>query len=159
MDRSEEVEKPHTSLGDIAVDGIITGLEAGLLMVAFLMVAAALQGASPGTVLAAFTVRGAPSLGKGLLTHLTVSSVYGILFNLGYSYLIRLGFGAKNPLIGPLLGFTYGMLLFLAAEYILFDYVATALRDAPMILLLGAHLVYGFTLGLLVARRSKKMNK
>lgn len=149
------VDKPHSNAGDLAVDGIITGIEAGLLMAAFLLVAAVLQGTSLSVVLAAFTLCGTPSVASGVLTHLAISSVYGILFNLSFYSLRRLGFGNKNPVSGPLFGLTFGTFLFLAAEYFLFDHAAKALKDAPLLLMLGAHLVYGLTLGLLLARRSK----
>lgn len=155
MESSEAVKKPHISTGDLAVDGIITGIEAGLLMAAFLLGTAAWQGNSPVAVISAFSLRGSPALVTGILTHLAVSSVYGIFFTFGYFLLSRLGFGSTNPFIGPLCGLTYGTLLFVAAEYFFFDHAATDLKNAPLFLMLVAHLVYGFSLGILVARRSR----
>jgi hypothetical protein len=89
MDGTKLMKKTRVSTGDLAVDGIFTGLEAGIVMAVFLVVVAVGQRTSPSDVLAAFTLQGAPSLISGVLTHLAVSCVYGIIFSLVMHLLFR----------------------------------------------------------------------
>ena len=75
--------RSHVMAGDLAVDGIFTGIEAGIIMAAFLVVVLVGQDFSPAEVLSVFTLYGSPSLTSGILAHLAVSRVYGIFFILG----------------------------------------------------------------------------
>ena len=65
------------SLGDLAVDGLLLGLAAGAMMVAFLLVAGMLDGVAPAAVLARFGLPGSATAVTGLLGHLAVSAVLG----------------------------------------------------------------------------------
>jgi len=144
--------------GDLAVDGIFTGVEAGIVMAVFVVVVLVGQGYSLADVLSVFTLYGSPSLTSGLLTHLAVSGVYGIFFGLGIYFLNRHRWLIKTLLAGLLIGLAYGFLLWLAAEFLLFDLTTTLLKEMPPSLMAAAHLVYGLALGLLVQRRQRSIH-
>ena len=81
----------------------------------------------------------------GLLGHLAVSAVLGLVWGVLYGSILR-----RAPLPAWLLGGVYGLLLYAGAA--LFVVSATGLADfAPWQLLLS-HVFYGLTLGLLSGR-------
>ena len=77
------------SLGDLAVDGLLQGLAAGAIMVALLLVAGMLEGATPVAVLARFGLPGGATAVTGLLGHLAVSAVLGLVWGVLYGSLLR----------------------------------------------------------------------
>jgi hypothetical protein len=70
----------QSSWGDTAVDGLLAGVGAGALMAAFLLAAAGMAGQDWQSVLRQFDPGLTPAPLTGLVTHLAVSGVYGILF-------------------------------------------------------------------------------
>jgi zinc transporter ZupT len=133
------------SLGDLAVDGLLQGLAAGAIMLAFLLGVGMLEGVAPTAVLARFGLPGSASAVTGLLGHLAVSAVLGLVWGVLYGSLLR-----RAPLPAWVLGAAYGLLLYVGAT--VFVVGATGLADfAPWQLLL-AHGLYGLTLGLLSGR-------
>lgn len=149
--------KPTTqiSAGDLAVDGIFTGIEAGIIMAAFLVAVSAQNQISPVELLSAFSINSYPTWISGILTHLAVSSIYGIFFNLGIYFFFRKSSNLKVSFFVPFSGLIYGSLLWIAAEYFLFGLTAFQLKDMPANILLVAHLIYGLVLGILVQRRRR----
>jgi hypothetical protein len=141
--------------GDLAVDGIFTGIEAGIIMAVFLVVVSASQRISASEVLVAFSLQQPGTLIGGLLTHLALSCIYGILFSLCFYFIGRRNAFLRNTISGLAAGLAYGVILFLAAEFFLFNITATLLERLPLTLLLVAHLVYGLALGLLIQRRQR----
>lgn len=132
------------SLGDLAVDGLLRGLAAGGIMLAFLVGIGLVEGVAPAAVLARFWLPGSASAVTGLLGHLAVAGlVWGVLYG---SLLHRM------PLPAWLLGAAYGLALYVGAA--IFVVSATGLSDfAPWILLM-VHLVYGTVLGQLSRSRA-----
>ena len=133
------------SLGDLAVDGLLLGLGAGLIMVALLLVAGMLEGATPVAVLARFGLPGSATAVTGLLGHLAVSAVMGLVWGVLYGSLLR-----RVALPAWLLGLGYGVVLYAGAA--LFVVSATGLAEFAPLQLLVAHALYGVTLGLLSGR-------
>jgi len=140
---------------DLAVDGIFTGLEAGIIMAAFLVAVSAQNHISPAELLSAFSFNSTPTWISGLLTHLAVSSIYGIFFNMVTYFMFRKSSNLKVTFFVPFSGLIYGSLLWIAAEYFLFDLTAFQLKEMPANILLVAHLIYGVVLGILVQRRRR----
>jgi hypothetical protein len=133
------------SFGDLAVDGLLQGLAAGAIMLAFLLGVGMLEGVTPAAVLARFGLPGSATALTGLLGHLAVSAVLGLVWGVLYGAVLR-----RVPAPAWLLGAGYGLVLYAGAA--LFVVSATGLADfAPWQLLL-AHLLYGLTLGLLSGR-------
>ena len=69
--------------GDAAVDGLLGGLGASIVMALVLMALGVTGGQAPLSTLAHFDP-GRSSALTGLLMHLAVGSVYGTLFSLGW---------------------------------------------------------------------------
>jgi hypothetical protein len=143
--------KQPQSYADSAIDGLLSGVAAGLAMAIFLVVAGWLSGQGIGATLARFTLEGTPQPATGALTHLAVSGVYGLLFGLA----VRLAgaFRWAPPTLW-LLGAGFGIALWLFASLVFLTGTAVSMPDISAGLLAGSHLVYGVALGALSGRRS-----
>ncbi|MEI2689109.1 MAG: hypothetical protein V9H69_05095 [Anaerolineae bacterium] len=84
MGTSNSVHVRSISAGDAAVAGLLYGLVAGLAMAAFLVLAGLTQGQTPASVLGVFTISGEPNVLTGLLGHLAVAGVYGLVWGLAW---------------------------------------------------------------------------
>lgn len=138
-------EMSTKSTGDLAVDGLLQGLGAGAIMLALLVAVGMLDGATPATVLARFGLPGSASPVTGVLGHLAVSAVLGLVWGVLYGSLLR-----RTSLPAWLLGIGYGLALYAGAA--LFVVPATGLAEFPAWALLVAHMAYGVTLGWLSGR-------
>lgn len=155
MDGIKSITKPQISPGDLAVDGIFTGIEAGIIMAVYLVAVSAQNHISPVELLSAFSFSSSPTWISGLLTHLAVSSIYGIFFNIGIYFTFCKSSSLKVSFFVPFSGLIYGSLLWIAAEFYLFDFTTFQLKAMPANILLVAHLIYGVVLGILVQRRRR----
>jgi hypothetical protein len=154
MVRTEKTagERQRTA-GDAAVDGLLAGAAAGIVMTVYLVVMGLLAGEGPAVVLARFDPSG-PSAASPLLgavLHLAVSAVYGLLFGLIYRLIGRGHLAGRAA--GALMGLVYGLALLLVAQGLTAVYAGAALREIPALHFALAHLIYGLVLGWLVARR------
>ncbi len=137
------------TLGDAAVDGLLAGAGAGLLMAAYLVVAGLAYGEGILTTIGRFDPASGQSPAVGALAHLAVASIYGSLFGLGSNYLGRrwrgvLGRGAA--------GAVYGLGLYALAAGVLLPAWGPFLQDVPAVHFAIAHLIFGAALGLLSGR-------
>src|SRR3990172_2995110 len=82
MQNDEQLTYKEVTLGDAAVDGLLAGGGAGVLMAAYLIVAGLVMGETVGVVLGRFDPGqgGAPLVGA--LAHLATAGVYGVIFGL-----------------------------------------------------------------------------
>ena len=140
----------ETTLGDAAVDGLLAGGGAGLLMAAYLIVAGLVMGEGIGTMLGRFDPGqgGAPLVGA--LAHLATAGVYGVIFGLLGRFVPR---GWRGRVPGWLAGLVYGLALF-AVALVLLPAVASPLQEIPRLHFAVAHVIYGLTLGFLIHRKS-----
>ena len=137
--------------GDAAVDGLLSGVVAGLLMALFLLGAGWIGGQSWDWVLRQFDPGAAPAPLTGLVTHLAVSGVYGLLFASLWRPLAR--WWGRLP--AWLAGLVYGLLLWLLALTVTAARANLGqgwLQGFPPAQLAAAHLLYGLALGWLVNR-------
>ena len=142
-DRKVVIPK-QTTIGDAAVDGLLAGGGAGLLMLAILVVAGLAAGDTLATILSRFNAGGSGSAGAGLLTHLAVAAVYGIIFALLAWFTPR---SWRRRIAGWLAGLVYGLLLLALAEIVLLPGTQSPLQEVPAVTLALAHIVYGVSLG------------
>ncbi len=145
----------HSSWGDAAVDGLLSGVAAGLLMAGFLMAAGIIGGESWDWVLRQFDPGQIPAPLTGAITHLAVSGVYGILF----ASLWRVVHQAWGRLPAWLAGLVYGLLLWALAATVTAARANTGgdwFQGIPPAQLAAAHLLYGLSLGWLVSRLQKQ---
>jgi hypothetical protein len=152
MVRTEKpVGERRQTAGDAAVDGLLAGVAAGVVMAAYLAVAGLLAGEGPASTLIRFdpAKQGSPLIGAVL--HLAVSAVYGLLFGLIYRLIGRGRLAGRAG--GALIGLVYGLVLLLLAQGLTVIGAAATLREIPVAHFAIAHLIYGLMLGWLVARR------
>jgi hypothetical protein len=144
-----------TSVGDVAVDGLLGGLGAGIVMLLFLLVAEVLRGVGPATVLARFDLGSTASPLTGALTHLAVAGVYGLVFGTAWALTALTKVTSVNKLPAVLTGAVYGCALFVLAETVMLPETHSALLAIPILSFALAHVVYGATLGWFVGQATK----
>jgi len=145
------------SASDAAIDGLLSGVIAGLVMAVYVALTGWLGGGDPLATLALF----APDAGSGplvgLLAHLAVSGIYGVLFGVGYAGLLRRPGYNPPTWMHALLGAVYGLVLLLAAWTLLLPATGSQLQQIPLLQLAIGHLLYGTLLGWLVFRRARRI--
>lgn len=149
MERTREPVSER-SAGDTAVDGLLAGLAAGVVMVGVLVVVGWLLGEGPAVTLGRFDPVPAGRWLPGLTTHLAVSAVYGLLFALVVAGVVRLWPALARWMW--LLGLGYGLLLWGMAQSVLLPGVESPLLAIGALQLAPAHATYGLLLGVLLAR-------
>ena len=82
MDGFKRIEWRQTSLSDTAVDGLLGGLEAGVVMAIVLVVLGLSAGDVPPSLLGRFDPSQRAQPFVGALVHLSVAGVYGSLFGI-----------------------------------------------------------------------------
>ena len=145
MKASNSTAEQTRGVGELAVDGLLTGLGAGMVMALYLTGAGLAGGESAAAMLGRFDPGGSGNVVAGGLAHLAISAVYGAVFGAARKVTHRLP--------AWLAGLGYGALLLGLANGILAAPVGTALRAIAPWHFLAAHLVYGLTLGLGLGRR------
>lgn len=145
---TEQPDRAHT-WGDDIVDGLLRGAGAGLLMIAYVLLAGALTGESAAATLGRFDPASGGQALRGGLAHLATAAVYGAIFGAAWHALSP--WRARLP--GWLAGLAYSVLLLALANGVLLPWMAPALRGVPALHFFVAHLLYGILLGWLIARR------
>jgi hypothetical protein len=132
-------------VGDTAVDGLLAGFVGGAAMVLFLVVVGWLTGTPPQTMLAYFDPAQTGSWLTGLLAHLAVSAIYGVVFGLLMGMVGRL----RPSLLRWqwLCGAGYGLVLWLLGAGVVLTAVASPLDQIPTWEFAVAHLLYGLVVG------------
>jgi hypothetical protein len=138
------------TIGDVAVDGLLAGMAAGLGMAAFLLLTGLLNGVSPVATLGRFDPAEGGSAVVGGLLHLTVSGIYGVVFALIWRVL-SLQWPALQR-YGRVIGGLYGVGLWLAALWIIMPLVNASLLSIPAVTLAASHAIYGIILGYGIAK-------
>jgi hypothetical protein len=141
----------RTTIGDTAIDGLLAGIGAGLVMVLLLLAAGVLNGDSPADVIGRFDPARSNNLITGLFTHFAVSATYGAIFGLLFLAPVRLRPALAR--FGWLTGLLYGLAVYAVAHSAIWAGMDSGLAHIPAVILLLAHAVYGFVIGLLVGRR------
>ncbi|MFQ5859865.1 MAG: hypothetical protein ACE5LU_30080 [Anaerolineae bacterium] len=152
MLNGKQLKRKETTVGDAAVDGLLAGVVAGIVMAAYLVAIGVVTGEGPATVLARFAPGAGASPMTGALVHLAESAVYGALFGVGWRLV-----GRRRPhrLLTGLAGLAYGVLLLLVAKAIILPGTASPLREIPFVHFAVAHGVYGLVLGFLTGRQQQ----
>lgn len=135
----------ETTTGDAAVDGLLAGGLAGVLMAVYLTVAGLTWGDGINVTLGRFDPGGTANPVAGVLSHLAVSGVYGALFGIGWRLVVRLW---RRLLAHAWLGgLAFGLALWGLAAVFLLPGAASALRAISPLHFTIAHIVYGLALG------------
>lgn len=138
------------TLGDAAVNGLCSGMIAGFVMFFYLVIFGQWQGIGVGTMFGRFDLADGKSIVIGLVVHLALTAVYGIIFGtlcqmLGQWVTLQINWAIA-------LGALYGLGLFLVAQltFISTPDVAFSLVEIPAFQFLIAHGLYGLVLGWLI---------
>jgi len=147
---SNVINQRKKSIGDVAVDGLLAGMAAGVVMAAWLVLAGLLDSEGPAAMLGRFDPGAGGSPLIGALMHLAVAGFYGV----GLALILRLLAGRPIAVNRAtwLLGAAYGLILWLAARLVVLPGLNQALGDIATLNFLGAHLLYGLLLGYLLGR-------
>lgn len=138
----------HTAAGDAAVEGLFRGMIAGIAMAVYLLLAGLTFGEGPLAMLSHFGGSEGSTPLVGLLLHLGVSGVYGIVFALICQLTARRrGFNPALWLVG-VLGGAYGLALWFLGQFILLPATSSPMVAIPRGHFLLAHLIFGIFLGL-----------
>ena len=141
----------NKSIGDTAVNGLIGGIGAGLVMALLLLIAGFLNGEAPTTVFQRLDPINANSWMVGVLTHLAVSAVYGLIFGLILMGLVRVRPSLAR--FGWLIGLIYGLVLYAIARTALLSGIDSGMAQFTAVHLFISHAVYGLVLGFIIGRQ------
>jgi hypothetical protein len=149
MAETRQLTQNNSTVGDAAVDGLWTGVLAGVVMLAYLLVAGLAMGEGFALILGRFDPGGGASPTTGALAHLAMAGVYGIAFGLIWRLISR---WRRPP--AWLAGLVYGVALLLLAEMVTLRVpgVNSPLVEVPLLHFALAHVVYGLALGCLMGR-------
>ncbi len=150
MNNSQPLIRVRSSVGDAAVDGLLHGVEAGIVMAIYLVLIGIVAGAGLTTTLSAFDLGQGTSPVRGALIHLAVAAIYGMVFSLIYWLIGRSRTIGRGVTL--LIGLAYGLLLWLITQLAFAAGISVALNSLPALHLAVAHLVYGAMLGWLAGR-------
>lgn len=145
------VVRREQTWGDTAVDGLLAGLIGGVLMTLFLALVGWAGGAPPQATVALFDPAQTGNWLSGLLAHLAVSAIYGLVLAL----LLR-GVRRIRPSwarFSWLLGLAYGLLLYGVVQTALATGIDSGLVQFTAVILLIAHAIYGLVLGIILGRK------
>jgi hypothetical protein len=145
MDKISLISLNKKSIGDLVVDGVIFGLASGLVMVTYLVLVGMIGGEGLGEILGRFSPMGDANPATGLLAHLAVSAIYGLLFGM-------LSTPFKERLTRLVVGIGYGLALFFLARFALLPVTGSALENISPLNFAIAHMLYGVTLGIFVGK-------
>lgn len=145
MTTSDSRTYQAAAAGDTAVSGLFNGLRGGLAMAAVILLTSLLAGQGMDTLGYFSTATPVPPL-QGLLGHLAVSCIYGMI----YALLRRwTGLNRLTRLPGWLAGSIYALGLWGVAVGYLLPAAQSLLLSLPWEILFFSHLAYGLVLGLL----------
>lgn len=150
MSNSQPLIKVRSSSGDAAVDGLLHGVGAGIVMAIYLMGINLLMGTGVAATLSAFDLGEGTSPVRGALIHLAVAAIYGMLFSLIYRLIGRgrsIGRGGNSAI-----GLGFGLLMWLITQLAFAAGINVALSSLPAAHFAVAHGVYGLMLGWLTSR-------
>lgn len=151
METSKRIPQ-NIGLGDAAVEGLMFGILAGILMGTFVLAVELVAGKTPGTVLGYFDVGSQASPVIGSFTHIAVSGIYGVGFGVLYLIVSRILGARTSSWIWLVLGALYGALIFGIAEGIVLPRTNSLLHELPVWVFATAHLLYGIALAWLTGR-------
>lgn len=131
--------------GDLAVEGLFSGLLAGFVMEIYLILSGIAMGLNLIEALTRLSpIKGLPPV-SGVLLHLAISGIYGTVFGLVVHWLPR---RLLRPYWGWWAGLAYGIILLFLAEFLILPNTVTALHEFPLLHLVIAHLLFGLILGI-----------
>ncbi|MEJ2601419.1 MAG: hypothetical protein P8Z00_24040, partial [Anaerolineales bacterium] len=122
MEKSSAHLKEQFSISEMAVEGLFAGVLAGAVMLLYLVASGLLSGEAVGVMPGRFSIQTPPNPLQGVLLHLGVSGIYGMLFGVVQSLL-----GRRLPALGVAL--LYALAIYLLAVLVLLPSAGSKLLD------------------------------
>lgn len=133
--------------GDAAVDGLLGGILAGLVMAIALLLLGLVSGESMLEILKRFDPSSTGTPLVGALLHLAISGIYGIVYGILCWMFIRRWLASRSLWVNILAGGIYGLGLWLIAQVAVLPLSGSALSGFPAWQFFLAHLLFGGVLG------------
>ncbi|HBX70857.1 MAG TPA: hypothetical protein DEH25_16130 [Chloroflexi bacterium] len=152
MDKFGLITNNKAKISNYAIDGLIFGLASGIAMILSMAIITLLLGESPAALLERFSAGELTSPLQGLLSHLAVSAIYGMLFGALIWPVLR-RFASSQFLIW-LGGMGYGALLLFLAQVAILPGTTSTLAQLPFWEWALGHGIYGLVLGGLFTRKA-----
>ena len=150
---SKTMQVQTVRLADSAVDGLVAGFGAGVVMAVFLLVVEwALNQTAPGVVLARFDPGPQPAAVTGIFLHLGVSAVYGLMFGSIWRFVLPRAASRSTSGLRIGLGLLFGSAIFLIALLAFSKGGTQALFGFSAFTFWLAHLAFGGCLAFLLGR-------
>ena len=143
MTKSSSLTYKQSTTGDTAVTGLFSGLKGGVAMAAVIVVFSLLAGQGI-SYLSSFSSDTPVPAQQGLLMHLAMSGIYGMLYGLIH-HQVRIERFRRLP--GWLKGLGYAMLLWIFAVGVLLPAARSLVMTLPWPVFFSGHLAYGLVLG------------
>lgn len=144
MTTETKLTQAQSSWGDTAVDGLLAGCGAGVVMALYLGLVGLWLGEGLAAMLGRFDpgLTGSPVMGT--LAHLAMASIYGILFAL----ILRLApRHCLQRVPAWLAGLAYSLILLLAAVTVFLPLSGSPLQEISTLHFAIAHAIYGLAMG------------
>ena len=152
MDKIDLITDNKNSLSIWAVDGLLYGLVGGMAMLVSLISFALLSGEAPRALLERFSAGDLTSPLQGVISHLAVSAIYGVLFGSLVWPVLR--HFSSTKWMGWLGGLGYAVLLLALAQIAILPGVNSPLAQLPFWEWALGHGIYGLVLGGLFTRKA-----
>ncbi len=150
MNNSKSLMRAHRSVGDAAVDGLLNGVVAGIVMAIYIVLINATLDRGLAATLSAFDLGQGALPVRGVLIHLAIAAIFGVVFGLIHRLIgQRRSIGRSGS---ATIGLAYGLLLWSIAQVAITAGINVGLGSLPTAHLAAAHLIYGITLGWLIGR-------
>jgi hypothetical protein len=141
----------ETKVGDTAVDGLVAGIVAGIGMAFYLVLTGLLTGFTPAVTMGLFDPLMNGGWLTGLLAHLAVSGIYGVIYALLFTGILRIWPSLLR--FGWLIGLVYGLALWALSTGVLLPAAGSLVLQIASVHWLFGHVVYGLVLGYAVSRK------
>jgi len=145
MAKTKILDKRQVSAGNAAVNGLFSGLLAGILMGLYLVFAGLTAGRGVAVYLAYFGLGKATTPLAGLMLHLAISGIYGLIFG---TVCHAVGLDRLDSIPPWLVGLVFGLITWVLAEYLILPGIGSPLNRIPTMHFIAAHALFGLVLGI-----------
>lgn len=138
------------TVGDVAVDGLLSGVVAGVAAALYLVIIGLFSGETFHSTLGRFDPQQTGNAILGIFVHLGMSAVYGGLFAVLYRPIRRRM--PTSPVLNLIIGLIYGIILMLVAELVFNSGIESALDDISKIQFALFHIIFGLVLVVMIEK-------
>lgn len=138
------------TVGDVAVDGLLSGVVAGVAAALYLVIIGLFSGETFHSILGRFDPQQTGNAILGIFVHLGMSAVYGGLFAVLYRPIRRRM--PTSPVLNLVIGLIYGIILMLVAELVFNSGIESALDDISKIQFALFHIIFGLVLVVMIEK-------